>query len=318
MGHASARMDSGPLPGPSGLNFNPNYLVTRRSSRPKSSSSGQKKSTTPKRKNPIIKNLTVISYDKDMPKHFSTKSATFVISGLMEIDPESSEDHIRQLICATINNAEVESLETAEYTPSDFEFVKRSGHVFRVPDCAPGFKFNADALKTLAGQGDVYVRLTKDIPKPVPINSSADWSDDSDFESLVSTHSASDNSGETKSAKPARENDRCGGSAGDNHEVIYVPETPLASPESPTASPSTKKPKWSEPQSSDLSELELEQLYQMFSNLSTEMVDLVLEMTGFNPEKTVEVLLGGIRPNDILEVMSLQLLTRQSVRLTVS
>ena len=56
----------------------------------------------------------------------------------------------------------------------------------------------------------------------------------------------------------------------------------------------------------------------MFSDLSTEMVDLILELTDFNSEKMVEVLLGGIRPNDILEAMSLQLLNRQSVRLTVN
>ena len=149
--------------------------------------------------------------------------------------------------------------------------------------------------KTLVGQGDVYVSLTKGIPKPVPINGSADWSDNSDYESLLSIQSASDNSGETKLVKPASENDRSGGSTGDNHVVIYVPETnPLASPELPTALPTTKKTKWSKPQSSDLSELKLEQLYQMISNVSTELVDLVLELTDYNPEKTVEVLIGGI------------------------
>ena len=71
------------------------------------------------------------------------------------------------------------------HVPSDFEFMKCFGHTFRVPECALSFQFNFDALKMLAGQGDVYIRLTKDVSKEHDHDATSAWSDDSDFETPV-------------------------------------------------------------------------------------------------------------------------------------
>ena len=46
--------------------------------------------------------------------------------------------------------------------PDDFEFVKRMGHMFIVPEFAPGFEMDLNAPKTLIGQGDIYVILFND------------------------------------------------------------------------------------------------------------------------------------------------------------
>ena len=231
MGHASARRDSTSQPGPSGLNFDPQYLVTRRSSRSsgsRSSSSSRKRSTQPKKKNPMVKNLSITSFDPNRPKQFNTKDATFIISGLIEIDPDSSEEDIRCVIGATISNADVESLDTSKCSPADFEFVKRSGHVFRVPDCAPGFQFNAD---TLTGQGDLYIRLMKDVPKQASANSPVQLSDDSDPIVTASRSPRFSINGDTAVASAAHPDKVSSGST-DSECVLYVPdhESPMGSP----------------------------------------------------------------------------------------
>lgn len=318
MGHtsssssSSSRVNPTSQPSTSGLNFDPHYIMTRRTSRASSSSRSRKSGSTPARKNPIVKNLTIISFDENCPRQFSTKDATFIISGLIEILPSSSEEEIRSAICSTITNSETECIDTSKYGPTDFEFVKRSGHTFRVPECAPGFQFNADALKTLAGQGDVYVRLTKDVPKQkseCSHDASSGWSDDSDFETPMVLPPTPSN---LKKAKASLETSEKG------DDVVYVAETPPPqSPGSPSNSPASKKPRCSDTCSSEFDELKFEQLYQMFSNFSRETIDLILELTSCNSAKTVEILLGGIKPHDVLEQLSQHLLKKDSITLSV-
>ena len=160
------------------------------------------------------------------------------------------------------------------------------------------FQFNADALKTLAGQGDVYVRLTKDVPKEVSEQNhdNSVWSDDSDFEDPP------------PKSKVILAKD----------VVVYVPDTPPPrSPESsPSNSPASKKPKCNDTFSSDFAELKFEQLYQMFNNFSRETIDLILDLTGHDSTKSVEILLGGIKPHDVLEQLSGQLL-KNDINLSV-
>lgn len=71
----------------------------------------------------------------------------------------SEEDSIRQSIADIVNNSDKD----VSCSPHDFEFVKRCSHSFRIPDVLLDFKYDIEALKTLIGQGDIYVRLTKDI-----------------------------------------------------------------------------------------------------------------------------------------------------------
>ena len=80
---------------------------------------------------------------------------------------------------------EADCTDISMHVPSDFEFMKCFGHTFRVPECALSFQFNFDALKMLAGQGDVYIRLTKDVSKEHDHDATSAWSDDSDFETPV-------------------------------------------------------------------------------------------------------------------------------------
>ena len=162
------------------LTFNLHDLIQRRSKRrvPKSSPATQCKGKKVQKRS-IMKNLMVLAWNSDesLKKHFTTKDAECVVTGLIELELSGDESDAREEICAVLNNATSDQLDVSQYGPNDFEFVKRSGHSFRIPDRAPGFKFSTEALKTLVGQGDVYVRLTKEIRK-----SDDSWSDDPDFE----------------------------------------------------------------------------------------------------------------------------------------
>ena len=244
MGYTQPRgSQSTSQPGTSGLNFDPHYVISRRTSRSSSSSRRNARSTPGQaKKSTFVKNLTIIAYDKNRPRKFSTRDATFIISGLIEVQPHSSEEDIRSAIYSTITNSELECIDTSKYGSSDFEFVKRSGYMFRVSECALNFQFNANALKTLAGQGDIYVRLTKDVLKEVleQNHDNSVWSDDSDFEDPP-----------PKSKVTLAK------------DVVYVPDTPppRCPDSSPSNSPASKKPKCNDTFSSDFAELKFEQLY---------------------------------------------------------
>ncbi len=74
------------------------------------------------------------------------------MTGIVELSPTADGMSLRQSIAAVVQNSE-------EGGPDDFQFLKRSGHMFCVPDVAPDFKYDINALKALIGQGDIYVRL---------------------------------------------------------------------------------------------------------------------------------------------------------------
>lgn len=93
------------------------------------------------------------------------KNAVILSSGIVEFSSHADELELRWSIVEVMSNSEV-----AGCGPRDFEFVKRCGHSFRVPTVAPGFTFDFGALKTLVGQGDLYVRL----PRPVASSQATD------------------------------------------------------------------------------------------------------------------------------------------------
>ena len=102
------------------------------------------------------------------------------MKGLVEFSLNASEQDVRNNISMVIQNSVIKGYDATKCGPDDFEFVKRTGHMFIIPEFAPGFEMDLSALKTLIGQGDVYVRLIVDHASP---SVAATWSDDSDFES---------------------------------------------------------------------------------------------------------------------------------------
>ena len=54
------------------------------------------------------------------------------------------------------------SINQSRCSSRDFKFIQESGKSASVPTVYGGFSWTGDAVKSLAGQGVVYVRLTKD------------------------------------------------------------------------------------------------------------------------------------------------------------
>ena len=114
-----------------------------------------------------MRNVSAIEYDEEFPKEFSRKSLVFVICGIVELPVDSKEEEVRDCIITVVKSCP----DLKQIGPNDFEFINRFGHTFHVPNVATGFKFDVDALKVLVGQGDIYIRLVKDLEPPGPSDS---------------------------------------------------------------------------------------------------------------------------------------------------
>ena len=143
-------------------------MIDRRA-RPRSTSKGKNK----KPARSIVRNLSVIDFHPSSPQEFTRQSTTLVASGMVELNVDGNKCDVRQSNAAVIQSCEL----CGDIGCDDFQFVKRTGHSFRVPNVAPGFRFDADAVKALTGQGELCVRLTK----PVHIPSDDNWSENDDF-----------------------------------------------------------------------------------------------------------------------------------------
>ena len=96
--------------------------------------------------------------------------------------------------------------------------------------------------------------------------------------------------------------------------MVYISETPPPrSPESP--SNSLRSLNAMRLASQSLLNLSLNSCIKCFSR---ETVDLILDLTSYDSAKTVEILLGEIKPHDVSEQLSLQLLKKDSITLSVN
>lgn len=68
-------------------------------------------------------------------------------------------------ITALVKNSANDVYDFATLSMKDFEFVQMVGNIGQAPTTTPGFVRNAMAVKRLAGQGSVYVRLTRSLRK---------------------------------------------------------------------------------------------------------------------------------------------------------
>lgn len=95
----------------------------------------------------------------EQPKTFTRCDKYIVVRGLLpSISVESPESEVRDEILEVIRGATYEPV-----FGSDFEFINMGGKQASVPQCKDGFQWNGRAVKELAGNGCVYVRLLRDI-----------------------------------------------------------------------------------------------------------------------------------------------------------
>lgn len=139
MGYASSSTTHQSRPGPSSsqTGFNPRMLLERRSRRRQRSGSAAKSG-----KGREIRNLSIIGYDRAMAgvKQFRPRDVSIIVRGLVEFPPNATEEVIHNKIAVLIQNSDMDGLDATKYEPNDFEFVKRTGHSFVIPEFAPDFE----------------------------------------------------------------------------------------------------------------------------------------------------------------------------------
>ncbi len=107
--------------------------------------------------NSFDKQLHVFKYmGKPSPKSFINVPENVAICGMLPtLDTNSTEEDIRKEIVDII------STEYDQCSSDDFEFIRVSRRSAVVPTVKAGFKWDGKAIKGLARQGAIYVRLTR-------------------------------------------------------------------------------------------------------------------------------------------------------------
>ena len=104
---------------------------------------------------------------KNAPKAFARSDRKIVVSGLLEpVCATAYEHEVREEILAVIHQADVADMNFSKCTSLDFEFIQVSAKSASVPTVREGFSRTGDAVKSLAGQGAVYVRSCSVVKTP--------------------------------------------------------------------------------------------------------------------------------------------------------
>lgn len=99
---------------------------------------------------------------EDAPDHFTRKDEWILLRGMTpEMSIDATEEEVRRDVCAVNRNCSQYDLAGCQI--DDFEFIDMSGKQASIPNVKPGMAFNCKALKKLAGSGNVYVRMTRDM-----------------------------------------------------------------------------------------------------------------------------------------------------------
>ena len=138
-------------------------------------------------KSQLFGNIHIFEYmGEESPRSFVKSDKKILLSGIMEpISTVASEAEVREEIVAIVRRAEEPGYNLRVCDPTDFQFIQVSGKSATLPNVRSGFALTGYAVKSLAGQGAVYVRLTKDF-SIVSVSYGSDSSDDLIHVSLVS------------------------------------------------------------------------------------------------------------------------------------
>ena len=112
------------------------------------------------------KMLQVFKYNRQHVSRFSRTTTTILASGLLNpIALMAEEREIRAEIGSVIRNLNVDNYDFTDFNDADFEFMQVVGKNVQIPNTSPYFTWTGQAVKSLAGQGALYVRLVKDFHK---------------------------------------------------------------------------------------------------------------------------------------------------------
>lgn len=110
-----------------------------------------------------FKNVNVLRYmGPHALREFGRSEKDILCTFFYELDAESSGEEVKRDIARLVKQSDVEFCDFSTLKPCDVDFVKCTGKVCRLPQTDSGFVWSTSAIRTLAGQGDLYVRLRED------------------------------------------------------------------------------------------------------------------------------------------------------------
>ena len=114
------------------------------------------------KRTPTFKNVNILRFMANSPREFGRSEKDIVCTFFYELTPYCFGDEIMNEIIKIAKQSDVKGHNFTSLAPSDVEFVKCTGKTCRVPQTAIDFEWSTDAVRSLAGQGDIYLRLCKD------------------------------------------------------------------------------------------------------------------------------------------------------------
>ena len=109
-----------------------------------------------------FKNVNVFRYmGSNAPREFSRSEKDIVCTFFYELNASSNGEEVMEDIIRLAKQANVVGYDFSNLDTHDVEYVKCTGKVCRVPQTESGFQWSSEAIRTLTGHGDLYIRLRK-------------------------------------------------------------------------------------------------------------------------------------------------------------
>ena len=116
-----------------------------------------------------FKNVNIIRYmGPNPPREFGRAEKDILCTFFYELNADCNGEEIMEDITRLAKQASVEGHDMSTLDASDLEFVKCAGKVCHVPQTEPGFHWSTEAIRTLMGHGDLYIRLRKGFDVDMP------------------------------------------------------------------------------------------------------------------------------------------------------
>ena len=286
-----------------------------------------------------FKNVNIIRYmGPNPPREFGRAEKDILCTFFYELNADCNGEEIMEDITRLAKQASVEGHDMSTLEASDLEFVKCAGKVCRVPQTEPGFHWSTEAIRTLTGHGDLYIRLRKSFDVDMPTVETQPVTRRAVHSSTRMSTSVLANPKEPHVSIPQP------GSSGLSHSVVVSSDMGgpsssaflLSQPGSSSSLPSspqidlTHPPRIDQSSSSEdefpsagleeeVQVLTKERLYEIFSSSAAkEGVDEILRLCQGVTDHAFKVLLGGPDVRTLLQLKRNVDFTGHTKKLTIS
>ena len=281
---------------------------------------------------PVYKNVNIIRFMEKSPREFGRSEKDIVFTFFYELSPYMGGDDILEEIVKILKESRVESYDFSSLAASDIAFVKCTGKVCRVPQTASVFEWSPEAVRSLAGQGDIYLRLMKCFVEEIdsfdePSTSayaSATPAAMSPTPVALHTPASATPIGQRTQASSATVTLGTPASATGTPTLIQV--TPASTSSSMQGNEpidlteETIHPDCDEefpPFTSKSDIISGERLNEIFGHLPTAAVDIVVTLCANDTSQALKILLGGPNVPDLIRLLRKHVFTSRPKKLTI-